>query len=90
MDNYHSPSEPALFVPVAQRGLHDIRNEITFPSKPGFVFHDSEGFESGSSSETGDTVSAFIKDRSRAVRPDLQLHAIWCVRAMIHGTLNSQ
>jgi len=41
------------------------------------VFHDSEGFESGSSSETGETVLTFIKDRSSEIRPDLQLHAIW-------------
>ena len=51
------------------------------------MFHDSEGFESGPSSETGETVLTFIKDRSSAIRPDLQLHAIWCVHAMIHGTL---
>jgi GTPase SAR1 family protein len=59
------------------RGSHDIQTEITFPSKPGFVFHDSEGFESGPSSETGETVLTFIGDRSNAVRPDLQLHAVW-------------
>ncbi|KAG2113747.1 uncharacterized protein F5147DRAFT_570991 [Suillus discolor] len=29
------------------RGLHDIENETVFRSNPGFVFHDSRGFEAG-------------------------------------------
>jgi len=62
--------------PTDQRGVHTITDEITFPSSPGFVFHDSEGFESGSKLET-DTVSKFVKERTSTGDFKEQLHAIW-------------
>ncbi|KIM71270.1 hypothetical protein PILCRDRAFT_99489 [Piloderma croceum F 1598] len=34
-----------------KRGAHNIDNEMIFKSNPGFVFHDSRGFESGGDSE---------------------------------------
>ncbi|KAG2126221.1 hypothetical protein DEU56DRAFT_743102 [Suillus clintonianus] len=44
----------------SQRGQHDIENEMVFRNNPGFVFHDSRGFEAGGESEfnkvTGYTV----------------------------------
>ncbi|KAG1718047.1 hypothetical protein EDB19DRAFT_1651491, partial [Suillus lakei] len=43
----------------SQRGQHDIENEMVFRNNPGFVFHDSRGFEAGRESEF-DTVKAFI------------------------------
>ncbi|KAE9408472.1 hypothetical protein BT96DRAFT_699892 [Gymnopus androsaceus JB14] len=63
-------------VPSSERGIHDINNEITYEANPGFVFHDSGGFESGSSEEMK-TVHAFIKARSEATTLKKQLHAIW-------------
>ncbi|KAI0251088.1 hypothetical protein BJV78DRAFT_1214335, partial [Lactifluus subvellereus] len=61
----------------SDRSLHNIDDEIRFPSRPGFVFHDSRGFEAGSSEELS-TVRKFVEDRSSAVSDlRLQLHAIW-------------
>jgi hypothetical protein len=60
----------------SQRGLHDINNEMVFRNIPGFVFHDSSGFEAGSKSEF-EKVKAFIADRSKETSLRNQLHAIW-------------
>ncbi|KAG2052577.1 era-like GTP-binding protein [Suillus hirtellus] len=59
-----------------ERGLHNIENEMVFKSNPGFIFHDSRGFEAGGESEF-DQVKAFIADRSKEARLRDQLHAIW-------------
>ncbi|KAF7969975.1 hypothetical protein HWV62_25460 [Athelia sp. TMB] len=59
-----------------ERGLHDITHEITFKSSPGYVFHDSRGFESGGREELDD-VKAFISARSQEPEARDQLHAIW-------------
>ena len=62
-----------------QRGIHEISDELVFPSLPGFVFHDSCGMEAGSDEELG-RIKAFVKERSSdSKNPDKQLHAIWCV-----------
>ena len=58
-----------------QRGIHSINDEITYASNPGFVFHDSGGFEAGAIEEV-DVVWNFIRERS-AVAPSQHLHAIW-------------
>ncbi|KAG2751841.1 GTP-binding protein [Suillus brevipes Sb2] len=58
------------------RGEHDIENEMVFRSNPGFVFHDSRGFEAGGESEF-EKVKAFIAGRSKEVKLKDQLHAIW-------------
>ncbi|KAG2099563.1 uncharacterized protein F5147DRAFT_582667 [Suillus discolor] len=60
----------------SQRGLHDIENEMVFKSNPGFMFHDSCGFEAGSISEF-EKVKAFIASRSKEMQIKNQLHAIW-------------
>jgi hypothetical protein len=60
----------------SQRGLHDIENEMVFRSNPGFVFHDSRGFEAGGDSEF-DKVKAFIADRSKETDLKNRIHAIW-------------
>jgi len=59
-----------------QRGKHDIKNEMIFWSNPGFVFHDSLGFESGSGSEL-EIVKDFIREYSKKKKLAEQLHAIW-------------
>ncbi|KIK37747.1 hypothetical protein CY34DRAFT_92234 [Suillus luteus UH-Slu-Lm8-n1] len=61
---------------VGRRGLHDIENEMVFRSNPGFVFHDSRGFEAGGHSEF-DKVKAFIASRSKKGRLSDQIHVIW-------------
>ncbi|KAG2124756.1 GTP-binding protein [Suillus cothurnatus] len=57
-------------------GEHDIENEMIFRSNPGFVFHDSRGFEAGGESEF-DKVKAFIASRSKKTKLRDRLHAIW-------------
>ncbi|KAG8945409.1 hypothetical protein FRC03_001725 [Tulasnella sp. 419] len=65
--------------PTAMRGMHDIENEIFYPSNHGFVFHDSRGFEAGSVDEM-DKVRNFIAQRSAQSDLKDRLHVIWfCV-----------
>ncbi|KIM82346.1 hypothetical protein PILCRDRAFT_97521 [Piloderma croceum F 1598] len=59
-----------------QRGLHDITNEMVFKSNPGFIFHDSRGFEAGGTNELNN-VKAFITARSENKYLQDQVHAIW-------------
>src|ERR1700728_2206888 len=61
-----------------QRGLHDITNEMVFKSNPGFIFHDSRGFEAGGDTEL-ENVKAFITERSKNLELQNQVHAIWYV-----------
>jgi hypothetical protein len=69
------PNSPSLS--AAQRGIHDIENQLIFKSNPQFIFHDSRGFESGSLDEL-ETVKYFITKRARSKELPKQLHAIWC------------
>ncbi|EDR14567.1 uncharacterized protein LACBIDRAFT_321710 [Laccaria bicolor S238N-H82] len=62
--------------PTAKRGEHNIENEMIFDSNPGYVFHDSRGFEAGRTLEL-DAVKSFIQHRSTAGDIREQLHAIW-------------
>ena len=61
---------------ISQRGLHDIRNELVFQSNPGFIFHDSRGFEAGAIAEL-QSVKEFIAQRSKGTELGSQLHIIW-------------
>jgi hypothetical protein len=58
-----------------QRGIHDIEHQITYEGS-NFIFHDSQGFESGAKDEI-ETVWDFIWKRSGATKLEDQLHAIW-------------
>ncbi|KAG1776633.1 GTP-binding protein [Suillus placidus] len=61
----------------SQRGVHDIENEMVFRNNPGFVFHDSHGFEAGGNSEFH-SVKAFIASRSNSRRKlSDRIHVIW-------------
>ncbi|KAG2738763.1 hypothetical protein P692DRAFT_20841744 [Suillus brevipes Sb2] len=59
-----------------KRGNHDIKNEMVFKSNPGFVFHDSCGFEAGSEHEFED-MKNFISERVHATKLEERIHAIW-------------
>ncbi|KAG9038076.1 hypothetical protein FRB95_003004 [Tulasnella sp. JGI-2019a] len=61
--------------PTQARGMHDINYEITYPSRPKFVFYDSRGIESGSTEEI-DKVAEFITRRSTLPLSE-RLHATW-------------
>ena len=58
-----------------QRGLHDIEHQITYPGSD-FIFHDSQGFESGSTEEL-EVAWNFIEKKSAETELKNQLHAIW-------------
>ena len=51
---------------------------MIFETNPGFIFHDSRGFEAGGDRELK-LVQEFIAQRSKAKDVNEQLHAIWCV-----------
>ncbi|KAI6041169.1 hypothetical protein EDC04DRAFT_2505060, partial [Pisolithus marmoratus] len=57
-------------------GHHDIQHELVFQSKPGFVFHDSCGFEAGSTQEF-DQMKHFVTDHAVTTRVNECVHAIW-------------
>ncbi|KAG5651664.1 hypothetical protein H0H81_007887, partial [Sphagnurus paluster] len=54
--------DPAVVNPTGGRGEHDINNELIFQSNPGFVFHDSCGFEVGAVDEVS-LVKGFLESR---------------------------
>jgi len=55
--------------------MHDIEHQITYHGS-NFIFHDSQGFESGASREI-EKVWEFIEKRSIEKELKDQLHAIW-------------
>jgi hypothetical protein len=61
---------------LAQRGEHEIEQELVFSSHDGYVFHDSRGFEGGDKREL-EIVQDFVFRRSREGRLRDRLHAIW-------------
>ena len=71
-----------IYILTPQRGQHNIENQMIFESNPGFIFHDSHGFEAGDAEELN-MVQRFIEQCSRARKVNEQLHAIWCVCARI-------
>jgi hypothetical protein len=76
MYDYEFPIEDELT--TSQRGMHNIENELVFKSNPGFVFHDSRGFEAGGVEEL-EKVKEFITKRSKMMELRDQLHVIWYV-----------
>ncbi|KAF8721835.1 hypothetical protein AX14_010144, partial [Amanita brunnescens Koide BX004] len=68
------PSETHL-TPSIERGIHDIQHQITYEGS-NFIFHDSQGFESGAKEEI-EVVWDFIEKQSTATKLEDQLHAIW-------------
>ncbi|KIN98348.1 hypothetical protein M404DRAFT_158119 [Pisolithus tinctorius Marx 270] len=61
---------------TSTRGYHNIENELMFKSNPGFVFHDSCGFEAGAAEEF-DQMKDFVIDRAATVRVNERIHVIW-------------
>ncbi|KAI6124326.1 hypothetical protein EV401DRAFT_2207819 [Pisolithus croceorrhizus] len=73
------------------RGYHNIESGLIFRSTPGFVFHDSCGFEAGSE-EQFNIVMEFVRDRAKATKLDNRIHAIWfCIPLSdTHKVLNAE
>lgn len=68
--------DSALVQGSLKRGYHDIKDEFVFRSNPGFVFHDSCGFEAGSA-EQFDNMKSFVVDCAVARSLRERIHAIW-------------
>ncbi|KAI6152383.1 hypothetical protein BKA82DRAFT_993411 [Pisolithus tinctorius] len=68
--------DSALVQGSLKRGYHDIKDEFVFRSNPGFVFHDSCGFEAGSV-EQFDSMKSFVVDCAVARSLRERIHAIW-------------
>jgi hypothetical protein len=49
---------------------------MVFRSSPGYVFHDSRGFEAGGVDEMK-KVKAFVSERSQKKKLQDQVHVIW-------------
>ena len=67
----------SLIASKCQRGIHDIEHQITYEGS-NFIFHDSEGFESGAKEEI-EVVWDFIEKQSSATKLKDQLHIIWYI-----------
>ncbi|KAL0568584.1 hypothetical protein V5O48_013402 [Marasmius crinis-equi] len=65
-----------ILEPSVERGQSRIDWEITYPSNPGFVFHDSRGMEAGSTEEI-ERLKEFMEKRSKETSLEDQLHVIW-------------
>ncbi|KAI6132342.1 GTP-binding protein [Pisolithus croceorrhizus] len=73
----NSTDEPEIFdAEGSKRGYHDITHEFVFKSNPGFVFHDSCGFEAGSTKQF-EQMKEFVVDRATTRRVNERVHAIW-------------
>jgi len=59
-----------------QGGDHNIEDELIFQSNPGFIFHDSRGFETGSVDELN-SMKDFVADRAATMKLEKRIHAIW-------------
>ncbi|KAG9311071.1 GTP-binding protein [Chiua virens] len=68
--------DPAQIKESAERGEHNIENEMVFRSNPGFVFHDSRGFEAGSVDEFN-KMKDFVAERAKTTFLKKRVHAIW-------------
>ena len=68
----------------AQRGQHDINDELILKNHSGYVFHDSRGFEAGGEDELK-TVQEFVKHKSQMGRLRDRLHAIWFVLPCLYS-----
>ncbi|KAI5982231.1 hypothetical protein EDD15DRAFT_2378044 [Pisolithus albus] len=62
------------------RGYHDIKHELVFRSNPGFVFHDSCGFEAGST-EQFEQMKEFVVNHATVKSVNERVHAIWTITA---------
>ncbi|KAL4075167.1 hypothetical protein V8B97DRAFT_1867515 [Scleroderma yunnanense] len=67
-----------------QRSYHNIENELIFRSNPGFIFHDSRGFEAGSEDELK-LMKDFVTGRASTMKLEKRIHAAWfCIPLTDH------
>ncbi|KAL4064751.1 hypothetical protein V8B97DRAFT_1288768 [Scleroderma yunnanense] len=70
-----------------ERGYHNIDDELIFRSNPGFIFHDSRGFETGSEDELK-MMKDFLTDRAATMKLDKRIHAVWYGQTINSGIIN--
>ncbi|KAI6095549.1 hypothetical protein EDD16DRAFT_1720683 [Pisolithus croceorrhizus] len=58
------------------RGYHNIEHELVFQSNPGYVFHDSSGFEAGSTQQF-ESMKKFVISHATTNSLENRIHAIW-------------
>ncbi|KAI6107136.1 hypothetical protein EDD16DRAFT_1476077 [Pisolithus croceorrhizus] len=58
------------------RGYHNIEHELVFQSNPGYIFHDSSGFEAGSTQQF-DGMKKFVISHAATNSLEKHIHAIW-------------
>ncbi|KDQ09917.1 hypothetical protein BOTBODRAFT_116620, partial [Botryobasidium botryosum FD-172 SS1] len=76
VEDRQSDIPESLLSPTAERGEHNIETQLVFSSNPGFIFHDSQGFEAGSDKELK-SVTEFIRSKGNSRELRKQLHVIW-------------
>ncbi|KAI6000244.1 hypothetical protein EDC04DRAFT_3074751 [Pisolithus marmoratus] len=57
-------------------GQHEIEHELVFQSNPGFVFHDSCGFDTATEKQFNE-VKDFVVERAASTSIKQRIHAIW-------------
>lgn len=71
------------------RGIHDVREEITWEGRPDLIVHDSGGFEAGTDDELL-AIEEFLKERADVDTVLARVHIIWfCVDINSPRTLQS-
>lgn len=60
------------------RGVHNVREEITWEGRPDLIVHDSGGFEAGADDEFQE-IEAFLKEKSEEQNILARVHIIWHV-----------
>lgn len=58
------------------RGIHDVREEITWEGRPDLIVHDSGGFEAGTDAEFR-AIEDFLKEKSAVTEVHDRVHVIW-------------
>lgn len=58
------------------RGIHDVREEITWEGRPDLIVHDSGGFEAGADEEFL-RIEEFLKEKSETDNLMAKVHVIW-------------
>lgn len=58
------------------RGIHNVREELRWDTRPNLILHDSGGFEAGTNEEVN-AVTAFLQEKSNAGDIGSQIHMIW-------------
>ncbi|KAI5982395.1 GTP-binding protein [Pisolithus marmoratus] len=68
--------DTAVVQGTVARGYHNIEHELVFQNNPGFVFHDSCGFEAGTAQQFNQ-MKEFVLEHAASATINRRIHAIW-------------